>query len=195
MNCMPYMLVAGCLLGAIPVCSAQTAAPALDGFPVCYGHECSRQQFVRLNDQQWQVIRALFLPAAASATEERGMIRRAIAQMEDFAGVLAGTSGDRGGNVAGAGMPGQMDCIDESVNTTTYLTLLQQDGLLRWHEVQERVRRSKWVLDVHWTAVMHETAGGQSYAVDAWFLDNGEPPYIQRLEDWLDKQDFPEQDG
>jgi hypothetical protein len=188
------MLAAGCLLGMIPVCGAQTAAPAPDGFPVCYGHECSRQQLVQLDDRQWQIVRALFSPAATSAAE-RAMIRRAIAQLEDFAGVLAGTSGDRGGNVAGAGMPGQMDCIDESINTTTYLTLLQQDGLLRWHEVQERVRRSKWVLDVHWTAVMRETASGQRYAVDAWFLDNGEPPYIQRLEDWLDKEDFPEQEG
>lgn len=184
-----YMLMAGCLLGMIPVCGAQTAAPA--GFPVCYSHECGRQQFVRLSDRQWQATRALFPPAVTSAAAERAMIRRAIAQLEQFTGVLAGTSADRGGNVAGAGLPGQMDCIDESINTTTYLGLLQQDGLLHWHEVQERERRSKWVLDVHWTAVIRETASGQRWAVDSWFLDNGEPPYIQRLEDWLDKEDFP----
>lgn len=189
------MLMAGCLLGVIPVCGAQTAAPTPDGFPVCYSHECSRQQFVRLDDQQWQATRALFSPAATSAAEERAMIRRAIAQLEQFAGVLAGTSAERGGNIAGAGLPGQMDCIDESTNTTTYLSLLQQDGLLHWHTLQEPGRRSKWVLDVHWAAVISETASGQRWAVDSWFLDNGEPPYIQRLEDWLDKEDFPEQDG
>lgn len=188
-----YMLMASCLLGMISVCGAQTATSA--GFPVCYSHECGRQQFVRLSDRQWQATRALFTPDATSAAAERAMIRRAIAQLEQFTGVLAGTSADRGGNVAGAGLPGQMDCIDESINTTTYLGLLQQDGLLHWHEVQERERRSKWVLDVHWTAVIRETASRQRWAVDSWFLDNGEPPYIQRLEDWLDKEDFPVQDG
>jgi len=193
MSCIPYMLVTGCLLGAMPVCSAQADAVAFKGLQVCYNFECSRQQFVWLSDQQWQSTRALFSPAATSAAEERAMIRRAIAQLEDLTGVLAGTSADRGGNLEGAGLPGQMDCIDESTNTTTYLSLLQQDGLLRWHTLQERARRSKWVLDVHWTSVIRETTSGQRWAVDSWFLDNGEPPYIQRLEDWLDKQDFPDE--
>ncbi len=177
------------------MCSAQADAVAFKGLQVCYNLECSRRQFVWLSDQQWQSTRALFSPAATSAAEERAMIRRAIAQLEEFTGVLAGTSADRGGNVAGAGLPGQMDCIDESTNTTSYLSLLQQDGLLRWHELQERARRSKWVLDVHWTAVIRESVSGQRWAVDSWFLDNGEPPYIQRLEDCFDKEDFPEQEG
>lgn len=187
------MLAAGFFLGAIPLCSAQTAAPTLDGFPVCYNYECHTRQVVNLDAQQWRVIRALFAPAPASAAAERAMIRRAIAQMEVFVGALTGTSGDLGGNVAGAGLPGQMDCIDESSNTTAYLTLFQQNGLLRWHEVEERTQRAKWVLDVHWTAVIRETGSGDRYAVDSWFLDNGQPPYIQRLEDWLDKKDFAKQ--
>lgn len=189
-----HMLAAGCLLVAIPVHSAQTAAPAFDGFPVCYNFECSRQQTVKFDAQQWQAIRVLFTPAAGSAADERAMIRRAIAQMEAFAGALTGTS-DIGGNVAGAGRPGQMDCIDESTNTTTYLTLLQQDGLLHWHAVRERAQRDKWIIDIHWTAVIRDTDSGQLYAVDSWFLDNGQPPYIQKLEDWLDKKDFAKQDG
>ncbi|MDO9372365.1 MAG: hypothetical protein Q7U07_07245 [Gammaproteobacteria bacterium] len=195
MRDMRYMLAAVIFFAAMPVARAQTDAPALDGFPVCYNFECSRQETVTLDAQQRQAMRALFTPAAASAAEERAMIRRAIAQMEVFAGVLAGTSGELGGNVAGAGRPGQMDCIDESSNTTTYLTLLQQDDLLRWHQVQPRAQRDKWIIDIHWTAVIRDTDSGQLYAVDSWFLDNGQPPYIQRLEDWLDKKDFAEQDG
>lgn len=194
MRYMRHILAAVIFFVVMPVAHAQTAAPALDGFPVCYNFECSRQKTVKLDAQQWQTIRALFTPAAASSAEERAMIRRAIAQMEVFAGVLTGTSGELGGNVAGAGLPGQMDCIDESTNTTTYLTLLQQNGLLSWHQVRERAQRDKWIIDIHWTAVMRDTDSGQLYAVDSWFLDNGQPPYIQRLEDWLDKKDFAEQD-
>lgn len=187
------MLAAVIFFAAMPVAQTRAAAPAPDELHICYNFECSRQKTVKLDAQQWQTILALFTPA--SAAEERTVIRHAIAQMEVFAGALSGTSGDLGGNVAGAGRPGQMDCIDESTNTTTYLTLLQQNGLLRWHQVQERAQRDKWIIDIHWAAVISDTDSGQLCAVDSWFLDNGQPPYIQKLANWLDKKDFAEQDG
>ena len=189
------MLAAVIFLAATPVAKTWAAASVPDEFHICYNFECSRQKTVQLDAQQWQALRALFSPVPVSAAEERATIRRAIAQMEDFVGTLTGTSGELGGNVAGAGLSGQMDCIDESTNTTTYLTLLQQDGLLRWHQVQERAKRSKWMFDVHWAAVIRDTNSAQLYAVDSWFLDNGQPPYIQQLVDWLDKKDFGKQDG
>lgn len=167
------------------------AAPA--PFTACSGYECSRRDSVTLSDAQWQEVRALFTPAAASAHEERANLQHAVARMEQMVGAQNGTYADLGGNVAGGGMRGQMDCIDESTNTTTYLELFRQDGLLRWHEVRERAQRDKWIIDVHWTAVIRDMHSGQRYAVDSWFLDNGQPPYIQKLEDWLDKKDFTEQ--
>ncbi|MEO6697667.1 MAG: hypothetical protein ABIN45_06675 [Gammaproteobacteria bacterium] len=166
------------------------AAPGT--FSVCSEFECSRRDGVSLTDPQWQEIRQIFTPAATSAQEERAALRRAVARMEAFVGALNGTSADLGGNYAGSGMAGQMDCIDESSNTTTYLKLFQENGLLHWHDVQERAHRAKWLFDIHWTAVMRDTVSGQLYAVDSWFLDNGQPPYIQKLEDWLDKKDFDE---
>jgi len=174
--------------------SGSVAWGAPEPFTVCSGYECSRSDTLTLSDGQWREISALFTPAAASAREERASIRRAIARMEQMVGGQNGTSADLGGNVAGGGMPGQMDCIDESRNTTTYLELLRQNSLLRRHEVRERAQRDKWIIDVHWTAVIRDTDSGQLYAVDSWFLDNGEEPYIQKLEDWLDKKDFAKQD-
>jgi hypothetical protein len=156
---------------------------------VCYGFECGTRQDVQLSSAQWSEIRGLFMPDASSAEHERNILRAAIAKMEDFTGALTG-SADLGGNVAGSGLPKQMDCIDESTNTTAYINLLQQNDLLIWHDVAERRRRSKWIIDVHWTAVIREKSSGQYYAVDSWYLDNGKPPYIQRLEDWQAKKDF-----
>ena len=192
-------LVAGILFGLAQPLLADTFVrpdiitdPSPARFSVCSEHECSRRDAVSLTDAQWQEIRALFTPAAVSAQEERAVLRRAIARMEDFVGALNGTSADLGGNFAGSGMARQMDCIDESSNTTTYLRLFQKNGLLRWHESQERTHRARWVFDIHWTAVIRDTVTGQFYAVDSWYLDNGRPPYIQKLEDWRDKQDFDE---
>ena len=39
----------------------------------------------------------------------------------------------------------QMDCIDESTNSTTYLRILAGAGLLRWHRVEARVTRGFFI--------------------------------------------------
>jgi hypothetical protein len=129
-------------------------------------------------------VRALFA-RNASASEERQSIRRAIALLETRVGDITGTWHDRAGNVAGAGKPGQLDCISESKNTATYLKLMAKDGLLAKHSVEARRVRRPWIFDAHWSAVIREAGTGQRFAVDSWFLDNGQPPRIQPLEEWL----------
>jgi hypothetical protein len=105
--------------------------------------------------------------------------------MEKIIGEKTGTSGDRGGNLAGFGQQGQMDCIDESYNTTTYLKLLQRDGLLKFHRVMNRSTRFGLFAGMpHSTAVIRDVASGQDYAVDSWFFDNGELPVIMPLAHW-----------
>jgi hypothetical protein len=36
----------------------------------------------------------------------------------------------------------------------------------------------------HATAVIVDTGSGETWAVDAWFLDNGRPPYIVPYDFW-----------
>ena len=81
-------------------------------------------------------------------------------------------------------------CIDESTNTFQYLYALQKRGLFKWHEVAGKKRRIVWLF-THWSALIRDTTENQLYVVDSWYLDNGEPPYIQKLEDWEDKKSFP----
>jgi hypothetical protein len=50
-----------------------------------------------------------------------------------------------------------------------------------------RVRRPL-IFNVHWSAVIRERRIGRRFAVDSWFLDNGHPPFVQPLEDWLSGQ-------
>lgn len=102
---------------------------------------------------------------------------------------MTGTWRDKGGTFNGG--EGQMDCIDESINTTLYLTMLQKFGLMRLHRVEDRATRG-WFLAgwPHTTAVISEIAMNREngtyrlWAVDSWFLDNGEPPFILPLETW-----------
>ena len=84
-----------------------------------------------------------------------------------------------------------MDCIDESINTTLYLAMFQKFGLMRLHQVEDRATRG-WFIGgwPHTTAVIGETAvprergSDRLWAVDSWFLDNGQPPFILPLETW-----------
>ncbi len=160
------------------------AALAPPPFFSCTDYHCDEGKTVTLSERQWGQVVALFQPAASPA-EEREQIRHAIALLESQVGQITGTWRDLGKNVPGAGLPGQLDCISESKNTTTYLRLLSDQGLLLWHEVEERESRNPWILDVHWSAVIRDRSTGERFAVDSWFLDNGQPPYIQPLEQWM----------
>ena len=133
----------------------------------------------------------LFTAEALTSAEEKQAIRQAIAMMETFSGEIAGTSLDKGGNYPGYDIIKQLDCIDESTNTFQYLSALEELNLLKWHKVEPKKRRIRWFF-THWTAVVSENSSNQKFAIDSWYRDNGQPPYIQLLQDWQVKKPFPE---
>ena len=153
-------------------------------FNICYDHGCASLAWVTLSTEQWQRVRAVFAAPAATPTEERAQVRTAISLFEIIVGAMTGTANDKGGDWTGLGLPGQMDCIDESINTTIYLRMLEKYGLLHWHRVEDRSTRLPWLQWPHTTAVIEERANRKKWAVDSWFLDNGEPPFILPLETW-----------
>ena len=105
--------------------------------------------------------------------------------MELIVGKQTGTDADRGGNWSGFGRAGQMDCIDESTNSTTYLRMLEKEGYLNHHRVVDRATRyGIFVGAPHTTAVIQENSSQTLYAVDSWFFDNGELPVIVKLSEW-----------
>ena len=159
--------------------------PSPERFSVCYDHSCATVVTDSLSAEEWRTASAGLASPLPTAADERQAISVAIATMEDIVGRHTGTSVDSGGNLAGFGKPLQMDCIDESTNTHTYLLMLQRDGLLKHHRVVSRSTRFGLFVGMpHTTAVIEDTVTQQRYAVDSWFHDNGEPPYIERLELW-----------
>ncbi len=157
-------------------------------FTVCQGYGCAVRSPVNLSDSEWRRVRRLFTAPASDAAEERVRLAKAVGLLERIVGRRAGTSGDVGGTIEGFGKPGQLDCIDESANTTIYLSLLARDRLLNWHTLRSPALRGPisgaccWP---HQSAVVMEVGSGQSYAVDSWFHDNGVPAEIVPLPDWL----------
>lgn len=166
----------------------------LDGIPVSYGHR-REEAIMAISDDEWQALAELFSPPPASALEERLAVRKAVAMLEQVAGRQTSTFRDwrmDDLNPAGAGC---LDCIDEAVNTTTYLRLLEERGLLHHHEVMEKAFRGPLQLDTHYAGQLREKSTGELYVVDSWFLANGWPPYVQKTGDWLAHKDWPQEEN
>ncbi len=181
------MFVTRCLLLFL-CCTPVLAEPY---FVHCYDYGCKTTHEVRYSETQWQEIRRIFTAGELSMDDEKQAIRRAVGLMETFSGEIAGTHVDVAGNYPGYDdFVKQMDCIDESTNTFQYLSALDELGLLRWHRVDLKERRIVWFI-THWTATIAEIDSGQRFAVDSWYRDNGEPPYLQPIADWRRKRDWP----
>lgn len=164
---------------------AGNAEPRPDSFQVCYATGCKKKAEVSLTRQQWAQIRAVFNGAAGPA-DERRRLRIAIAQLERWSGEQTGTHRDVGGSFQGFGLKGQMDCIDEMLNTATYIRLMERDGLLAHHKLlsYEYLGFFETSIWPHAGTAIRETESGRRFVVDAWWHDNGAPPYVVAYEDW-----------
>jgi hypothetical protein len=176
--------------GLMLIACAQANTPVLE---VCYGFGCKASEFFQPTAEEWRAVEDAFEPEPASAAEERERIRIAVALLETISGRYMRISEDVAGNYPGFDSDYQTDCIDESTNTTTYLKAIERDGLLHYHVVQARKLRNYLLFFPHWTAVIEDKKDGQRYAVDSWYTDNGEPPFVQVIEDWVKRRPFPEQ--
>jgi hypothetical protein len=152
-------------------------------FLVCHGSACHVRTETGLTDEEWSKIAAIFDPPAESAAEERKQIARAIGLIERYVGPKTNTQSDAGRNRPDPDQATQLDCIDETVNTTTYLHLIEAAGLLRWHRVGSPAHRTKGLIDFHNTAVVVQ-GDGAMWAIDSWFGPNGAPASIVPLETW-----------
>jgi hypothetical protein len=159
--------------------------PAPERYSVCFDHSCTTVVTDALSPAEWDMATQPLKNPSTTAVEERLAIAQAIAIFEEIVGRHTGTYRDKGRNLRGFGQPGQLDCIDESTNTTTYLRLLERGGLLHHHRVLERSTRFGLFVGMpHTTAVIEDAGTGDRYAVDSWFRDNGQPPYIVKLDIW-----------
>jgi hypothetical protein len=161
--------------------------PSLQGFDICHGGGCAQMQRVALSDNDWLQVSTIFAHNAQpiGAEQERKLIAQAVGVLENLIGNKTGTSTDRAGTFNNASYPGQLDCNDEAINTTSYLRLLGRYGLMKHHEVEDmRTRNFFFGGWPHTTAVMHEIASGERFAVDSWFYDNGDAATIVPFAVW-----------
>ncbi len=166
----------------------QAVPPTATKIVVCHGFGCVQRTSVTLSKRNIRTFKAMLARGRSSPAAERKAIGEAIAWMEKTVAPSVGSDDDVPGlDLRNAGVAGQMDCIDESTNTTSYLLFAEERGFLKHHTVARPVARG-FFLDgryPHATAVVRETETGKAFAVDSWPQANGERPEIMSLEDWF----------
>ena len=159
---------------------------------VCHAYGCRMRTKFHFTDKDVADLAALmgrYRTTADTAEEERRAIAYAIGWMETRTGDVIGTKDDRPGmDFMGAGDPTQQDCVDEATNTTSYMTVLVNSGLIHHHTVTLPFAKDNFLKGVagwtHWTAVLVENANNQRWAVDSWIYANGENPAIVKADEW-----------
>ena len=157
-------------------------------FIYCTGYGCSIRYYMKLTDEEWQQVRAYFNEPAPDAAAERVQIANAVGHIESIVAPKANTQDDEAGAAILMGNTrGQLDCIDESHNTTVFLTFMERDSLFTHHTVGDVAHRGmvfdRWF---HNTATVIENETGDAYVIDSWFGFNGDPADVVPLEQWQD---------
>jgi hypothetical protein len=168
-------------------------APSIESFTHCYNYGCAKRETLSLSTSTREKIDQIFKTPHASAKEEQSRIIKSIQVLETEVGEETGTRNDKRGTFliyeddASTTQSFQQDCIDESTNTTTYLTLLNNIGYLEFYEPGFPANRHPFMSGNRWwhqTATIKDKTTDERYAVDSWFEDNGIPAHIIPLEEW-----------
>jgi len=166
---------------------------------VCHAYTCKEQTPYTFSRQDIAEIAAIMTKVKRADTpfEERRAVAYAIASMEVRVGKKLGIKDVAGMQFSASGDSSQQDCVDEATNTTSYLLVLQANGLIKHHSVEGTMSKENLAKGLvklnpvqywpHWTAVLKETKSGQKYAVDSWLFDQGENPAVVKVEDWYIK--------
>jgi hypothetical protein len=166
----------------------EVPAASTNAVVVCHGFGCKFRANISLNEADFRALRRILDKGQKSPAAELNAIAEAVAWFERRIGPITGTS--RRTPRAGpdqAGIRGEADCIDETINTTQLLLLLSELRLLRHHAVVGPESRG-YILDgryPHATAVVSELQSGRRWAIDPWTRRNGERPETLPIERWL----------
>ena len=105
--------------------------PSLEHFNICWGGGCETVSPVSISTIEWKPVADIFTQNSSSsivdaAEQERNNIALAIGVLETIVGLKTGTSQDKAGTFNNSAYPGQLDCNDEAINSTTYMRLLKK---------------------------------------------------------------------
>jgi hypothetical protein len=203
MTRMSSLISALLMAGLLPVLAAPSAAAAQtpqswygdqgfvapDGIRIvaCHGYGCARRMEMSMDGALMSRVEAALRAGRGSPAAERRALSEAIRAYTAYLAASFGGDPDLPRSPPQwSGVFGQMDCVDETTNTTSLLLVLQEQGLLAHHRVERPQSRGLFI-DGRYppvTAVVAEKRTGREWAVDPWTRAPGQQPDILPLDRW-----------
>lgn len=191
----------GAIAGVLPAHAIQLSPPQADLYTsvsinppnasemtVCYGFVCRRRALLDFTAADKKQLAQILAAGKASAAAERAAIQKAVIWFDHRVGTMIGTSK----RVARADIrtgadAANFDCWDSTRNTSSFLLVLQEWGLLKHHTVgNPRYRGNLLTMQLpHNTAVIVEKESGIEWSVDMWTTKYLQPPEVMLVEKWL----------
>ncbi len=189
-------------------------ASAQVSLPVCFNYGCARQVTISVSEERLREIHDVF-DDVLTAADEREAVSGAVAALYRIAATQTPIGADRAGNLRDEEANGRMDCIDHSTTTTAMLKMMEKRGWLRFHRVLPPVRRNRLIFQHFSAAlemiegeiillvrpdceharryckvltldILETGSGGERrFAVDTWYVEQGEPALVLPLNEWL----------
>lgn len=162
-------------------------APVGTRIVACHGYGCAHRAAVTVDGALIARAGSLLRSGRNSPEAERRAIREIVRVYNAYLTRRIGGAADVPGSPPRmSGVPGQMDCIDETANTTSLLIVLENRGLLAHHQVIRPQSRGFFIDGryPHTTAVIAEKRTGREWAVDPWKKALGQQPDILPLGQW-----------
>ena len=183
-----------CLAVLLSACNEVTSTGSVSTYSarnqsitVCSGYGCILKGRFSFSSAEELKLKKIMKPGAKSAKQERKAIRSAIATMEKMARAHLRYRPDIAFSYQkNAAKRGQMDCIDESLNTISYLNYLSGKKLLHYHRVHKTYAERGLIIDGRYP---HKSArirdhSGVSWAIDSWKGPDGAKPEVMLLTKW-----------
>lgn len=173
-----------CTTSATRTSSFATPATTLK---VCSGYGCALSERFQPTEAETAEISAIMTSGSSSPQSEREAIKRAIGLFERIARRHLRYQPDvEKAYQKNIGKRGQMDCVDESLNTTGYLKFLEARNLLQHHRVRLHYAERGVLVDgryPHKSAVIIDKSN-TAWSVDSWYHPDGVEPQIMQLSEW-----------
>ncbi|MGI9366307.1 MAG: hypothetical protein ACR2O8_14070 [Rhizobiaceae bacterium] len=193
-SCIWFAIAAACLLAGCSSTSSgiDASSGASYGAPsqtltICSGYGCIIKDKLVFPAEAQAQLRTIMDEGQESPEAEREALGKAIAFMETAArNKLRYRADIEYSYQVNSGKRGQMDCVDESLNTISFLKYLHGNGMLRHHKPINRFAERGMLFDgryPHKSARMRQN-NGVDWAVDSWKRNNGELPEIITLAEW-----------
>ncbi len=162
----------------------------LESVPFCIRYTCREIISVQIPEHEWNAATEILTLKPASAEMERAILSEVMSRVEVLMGRVTNTQYDIGGTFRAKSIKQldslQLDCVDEAFNMYVYLSLLNNESKLHWHDVSEIVHRG-WLFDLaypHTALSIVELGTRDRFVIDSWFHDNGRPPEVLSLSVW-----------